>query len=182
VFISFENGVFLGSITFSGVVVDVNTFYVKTPSDGKCYKGTADNTNRLGPVNNVTLTQVELPLECDPTPTPIPEDCCHGMTEQTIVDSQIQDNGNFVTGESIDVTGTLCWNTFTAKANVGSNYTVSFVDDTFDFGGLSINVQGVMDTSSSSNNNIFKFTTSDGVCYEGRLTDPNNTNIFDKVN
>lgn len=182
VIISFQNGVFVGSITFSGVVVDVNTFYVKTPKDGKCYMGTADNSNRVGPVNNVILTEVELPSDCDPTPTPIPEDCCHGMTEQTNVDSQIQDNGNYVTGESIDVTGTLCWNTFTTKANVGANYTVSFVNDSFEFGGLSINVQGVMDTSSNSSNNIFKFTTTDGVCYEGRLKDPNNINVFDKVN
>ena len=52
----------------------------------------------------------------------------------------------------------------------------------FEFGGLSINVQGVMDTSSNSSNNIFKFTTTDGVCYEGRLKDPNNINVFNKVN
>ena len=155
------------------------TFYLKHGITGKCYSGVANSSNNMG-TNTwvVSLTEVILPPECEPTPTPIPEDCCHGMTEQHNISSTITDV-NFVSAEVFDVSGTLCWNTFTTTDEFGGkNYTVTLGVDNFSNGGLSLDVQAAIDSS----NNLFRFTSSNGDCWEGRLVNTNTNNVFQKVN
>lgn len=171
----------VGTVMLSGATPSASgtTFYLKHGITSKCYSGVANSSNNMGAGTwVVSLTEVTLPPECEPTPTPIPEDCCHGMTEQHNISSTITDI-NFVSAEVLDVSGTLCWNTFTTTDQFGGkNYTVTLGVDNFSNGGLSLDVQGGMDSS----NNLFRFTSSNGECWEGRLVNTDTNNVFQKVN
>ena len=179
-FISLDtiDGNTLGFITCSKLQPNGAKIFVKDGNSGLCYEGIADDSNKQDTTYNVIMTLKSLPGDCQPTPTPEPPECCNGLNETTNVDSEINEH-NYVSGTVAMVSGKMCWNTFTEKADVGESFKCPIETTDWSQGGFIINVQGKLNES----NRKFRFESTSGDCYEALLLDSNDGfNIFRKVN
>tara|TARA_B100002019_G_scaffold73015_1_gene63045 strand:- start:400 stop:5628 length:5229 start_codon:yes stop_codon:yes gene_type:complete len=111
-----------------------------------------------------------------PTPTPHSNDCCDGLTESLVFQSDgSTEDGNKISATS-SIAGKLCHNTFTGDT-LPTSYLCPFEVSDFSKGGLSIEILAPI----TSDNRRLTFESVDGSCYEGELTSITNVNVFVKV-
>lgn len=96
------------------------------------------------------------------TPTPINTfDCCEDGHVKTILNNGIAPDVNNISVQG-NVNGVMCWTSITEWDNP-KTFNISFIDDTYERGGLKITTTGLIE------DRVFKFYTNENVCYEGKL-------------
>jgi len=166
-----------GRITFTQIQPIKNKLIYVTSNSGECFRGTFTD---VSDPNNivVNLEKEDLHPDCIKTPTPEPEDCCEGFTQtaSTNENGEIEDV-NMISVIADSASGKLCWNTLTEK---GSDriFDCPFEVSNWSQGGLQISTFGEI----TSENNLFRFETDSGICYEGRLENSDDgVNIFKRI-
>ena len=186
------------SITLLAPITSDNRRLTFESVDGSCYEGelisttganvfhlvnqTNTNTQTPTPTPNTPTptpnTQTPTPTPNTPTPTPQQptNDCCDGLSESLVFQSDgSTEDGNKISATS-SIAGKLCHNTFTGDT-LPTSYLCPFEVSDFSKGGLSIEILAPI----TSDNRRLTFESVDGSCYEGELTSITNVNVFVKV-